>query len=83
MPEECIDVSNKKPQILTRKLQEEADVAVIVCSGGQCPVIYTRHVEEWNIPNSDKMSLEGARKIRDAIKAKVLDIIKGLQGEAL
>ncbi|MEM1563816.1 MAG: arsenate reductase ArsC [Candidatus Bathyarchaeia archaeon] len=78
MLEEGIDISHKKPQIMTRELQEKAEVAIIVCSGSLCPVVYSKHVEEWNMPDPAKMPLDEARKIRDAIKAKVLDLIKRL-----
>ncbi|MBS7622037.1 hypothetical protein KEJ32_08010, partial [Candidatus Bathyarchaeota archaeon] len=61
MLEEGIDISRKKPQMLTRELQEKAEMAVIVCSGSLCPVVYTRHVEEWNVPDPAKMPLEEAR----------------------
>lgn len=79
MLEEGIDISHKKPQMMTRELQEYAEVAIIVCSGSLCPVVYTKHAEEWNMPDPAKMPLGEARKIRDAIKAKVLDLIKLLQ----
>ncbi len=81
MLEEGIDMSHKKPQIMTRELQEKADAAVIVCSGSLCPVVYAKHVEEWNMPDPAKMTLDEARKIRDAIKEKVLDLVKRLVGE--
>ncbi|MEM2902322.1 MAG: arsenate reductase ArsC [Candidatus Bathyarchaeia archaeon] len=79
MLEEGIDISHKKPQIMTRSLQEEADVAVIVCSGALCPIVYTGHVEEWNIPDPAEVSVEEARKIRDAIKQRVLNLIDRLK----
>ncbi|MBS7649715.1 arsenate reductase ArsC [Candidatus Bathyarchaeota archaeon] len=75
MLEEGLDISHKKPQLLTREMQEAADIAVIVCSGALCPIVYTEHVEEWDMPDPAKMPLEEARKIRDAIKEKVLDLI--------
>ena len=81
MQEEGIDISRKKPQPMTRELQEKAEVAIIVCSGNLCPVVYTRRVEEWNMPDPAKMPLEEARKIRDAIKAKVLDLVERLKKE--
>lgn len=71
MLEEGLDISQKRPQPLTRELQERADIAIIVCGGGLCPVVSTEHVEEWNIPNPSKMPLEEARKIRVEIKEKV------------
>jgi protein-tyrosine-phosphatase len=78
MLEEGIDISHKKPKPLTRELQEKADVAVIVCSSAFCPVVYARHVEEWGMPDPAKMALDEARKIRDAIKEKVLNLVKRL-----
>lgn len=81
MLEEGIDISRKKPKLMTRELQEGADVAIIVCSGALCPVVYTKHVEEWNMPDPAKMPLDEARKIRDAIKEKVLDLIERLKAK--
>ncbi|MGB9683580.1 MAG: arsenate reductase ArsC [Candidatus Bathyarchaeales archaeon] len=81
MLEEGIDISHKKPQIMTRELQEKANMAIIVCSGALCPVVYTRRVEEWNMPDPAKMPLEEARQIRDAIKVKILDLIERLKTE--
>ncbi len=79
MLEEGIDISHKRPQIMTRELQKNADVAIIVCSGALCPVVYAKRVEEWNMPDPAEMPLEEARKIRDAIKAKVLDLVERLR----
>ena len=81
MQEEGIDISHKKPQPMTRELQEKAEVAIIVCSGSLCPVVYARHVEEWNMPDPAKMPLDEARKVRDAIKAKVLNLVERLKRE--
>jgi protein-tyrosine-phosphatase len=79
MLEEGIGISHKKPQSMTRELQEKAEIAIIVCSGSLCPVVYTKHIEEWNMPDPAKMPLDEARKVRDAIKAKVLDLIERLK----
>lgn len=79
MLEEGIDISQQKPKLMTRELQEKSDVAIIVCSGSLCPVVFAKHVEEWNMPDPAKMSLEEARKIRDAIKERVLDLVKRLK----
>mgnify|MGYP001773542888 CR=1 FL=1 len=79
MLEEGIDISHKKPQMMTRELQEKADIAIIVCSGSLCPVVYTRHVEEWNMPDPAKMPLEEGRKIRDEIKNRVLEFIERIK----
>jgi protein-tyrosine-phosphatase len=79
MLEEGIDISYKKPQITTRELQENAEIAIIVCSGSLCPVVYTKHVEEWDMPDPAKMPLEEARKVRDEIKNRVLELIERIK----
>ena len=76
MKEEGINISNKKPKLLTKELQEKAEIAIIVCSGNQCPLVYTKKVEEWNVPDPAKMPIDEARKIRDVIKSKVLELIE-------
>jgi protein-tyrosine-phosphatase len=44
MAEEGIDIGKNRPRLLTRELQENAELAVIVCSGSECPVVYARHL---------------------------------------
>ncbi|MBS7634880.1 arsenate reductase ArsC [Candidatus Bathyarchaeota archaeon] len=83
MLDEGIDISHKKPQLLTRELQEKADIAVIVCSGALCPIVYTEHIEEWNMPDPAKMPLKEARKIRDAIKERVLGLIERIRSKRI
>lgn len=76
MLEEGIDISRKKPQPLTKEIQEKANIAIIVCSGSQCPLVFAKHIEEWNIPDPAKMPLNEARKIRNTIKKRVFDLIE-------
>jgi protein-tyrosine-phosphatase len=78
MQEESIDISHKKPQSITKELQTKAEIAIIVCGDGQCPIIHAKHVEKWGIPDPAKMSLEDARKVRDTIKSRVLSLIERL-----
>lgn len=79
MQEEGLDISQKKPKLLTRELERIADVGVIVCgeSGSKkCPVLFTRYVEQWSIPDPAGMSIEEARRIRDEIKRRVMDLVE-------
>lgn len=75
MKEEGIDIGNKKPQALTQELQLKADVAAIVCGSAECPVVYAKYVESWDMPDPAKMTIDEARKTRDEIKRKVLALI--------
>lgn len=77
MFEEGIDISSNRPKPLTEEMKE-VDIVVIVCgeSEMECPVIRARHVEHWRIPNPADMSLEEARKVRNEIKRRVMELIE-------
>jgi len=61
---------------LTKKLQEEAELAVIVCSDAECPLVYAKRVIKWNLPDPAKMPIHEARKVRNTLKEKIIDLIK-------
>jgi len=83
MIEEGIDISYKRPRLLTRELQENVDMAVIVCSGSECPLLFVDRVEEWGLPDPAKMSIEEARVIRNLIKSKVFDLIERIREKGI
>ncbi|MEM0216970.1 MAG: arsenate reductase ArsC [Candidatus Bathyarchaeia archaeon] len=80
MLEEGIDISHKKPQILTDEMRKTADIVVLACSGA-CPIVHSGHVEKWDIPDPAEMPIEEARRIRDEIKTRVLGLIERLKLE--
>lgn len=83
MKEREIDISSKRPKKLTREVEAEAGIAVIVCSGSECPVVNVKHVENWEIEDPAEKSLEDARKIVDEIQRKVSDLVERIaRGEA-
>jgi len=83
LKERGIDISDRKPKKLTREMEAEADIAVIVCSGSECPVVNVKHVENWGIEDPAGMSLEDARKVVDKIEAKVKDLVERIiRGDA-
>ena len=43
------------------------------------PTVYTRYVEHWEIPDPARMSLDEARKVRDEIKRRVIDLIERIK----
>ncbi|MEM2593497.1 MAG: hypothetical protein QXF59_05440 [Candidatus Bathyarchaeia archaeon] len=44
-------------------MQEAADIRVIVCSGALCPIVYTEHVEEWDMPSCCSFSSSSSNYI--------------------
>jgi arsenate reductase len=83
MKERGIDISGGKPKKLTGKIEAEAEIAVIVCSGSECPVINVKHVENWGIEDPAEMSLEDARRVVDKIEERVRGLVERIgRGEA-
>ncbi|MEM4576715.1 MAG: arsenate reductase ArsC [Candidatus Nezhaarchaeales archaeon] len=84
MAEEGIDISRSKPKPLTEEAKK-ADIVVIVCDEleKECPVIYAKRLEHWRLPDPAKMCLEDARKVRDTIKRKVVELIEEITHEGL
>lgn len=82
MMEEGIDISGKRPKLLTDEMQRIAEIGVVVCGeseSGTCPTIYTRYVEHWELPDPAKMNVEDARKVRDEIKRRVIDLVERIK----
>lgn len=83
MAEKGMDLSNKKPKMLSKEMEAEAEIAVIVCSGSECPVVNVKHVENWKIEDPAEMKVEDARKVVEEIEAKVRDLVERIRkGEA-
>lgn len=82
MLEEGIDISGRIPKLLTPELESKADIGIIVCGGsesGACPVVRTKYVEQWEIPDPAPMSLDEARRWRDEIKRRVAELVERIK----
>jgi arsenate reductase len=67
MQELGIDLSGRRPQLLTRELSEQADIVVTMGCGDECPYIPGKRYIEWDLPDPRGRSLEEVRAIRDDI----------------
>jgi arsenate reductase len=84
MKEEGIDISEKKPKLMTDEMIKKADKIVVVCeeceASGLCLNLpKDGNVEYWRLPNPAEMELDRAREIRNQIKGKVLDLFGQLR----
>jgi arsenate reductase len=77
MRELSVDLSDRRPQRLTRALAEQADIVVTMGCGDACPVIPGKRFVDWELPDPHGRPLEEVRAIRDEIAAR----IDGLLGE--
>lgn len=74
MREVGIDLFDRWPKRLTVEMQLHADWAITLACGGECPFVPTT-VEDWDIPDPANRPLEEVRTIRDAIEARVKELL--------
>ena len=75
MAEAGIDLRDRRPRKLTVEMQLHADWAITLACGATCPYVPTT-VEDWDIPDPKGKSVDEVRSIRDAVEARVKDMIE-------
>jgi arsenate reductase len=78
MREEGIDLSDRKPQLLTTNLAQWADVVITMGCGDACPVIPGRRYVDWDLPDPSGLPVERVREIRDDISKRVSNLLESL-----
>jgi arsenate reductase (thioredoxin) len=71
MRELGFDLSDRKPQLLTQALAEQADVVVTMGCGDACPYIPGKRYIDWDLPDPRGRPLEEVRAIREDIVGRV------------
>lgn len=71
MREVGIDLSDRRPQLLTRELAEQADLIVTMGCGDQCPFIPGKRYLDWELPDPKGRPIEEVRTTRDEIARRV------------
>jgi arsenate reductase len=75
MAELGIDLSDRRPQLLTRDLAQWADVVVTMGCGDQCPVIPGKRYLDWELPDPAGQPIDEVRRTRDEISRRVDDLL--------
>jgi len=75
MAEVGIDLSDRVPRRLMPEMQLHADWAVTMGCGDACPYVPTT-VEDWDLPDVADLPVERVRPVRDAIEARVRELIE-------
>ncbi len=78
MRELGIDLSDRRPQRLTRELAEQADVVVTMGCGDACPVITGKRYIDWELPDPKGRPLDEVRATRDDIAHRVEQLLAEL-----
>jgi protein-tyrosine-phosphatase len=78
MREKGIDLSTRKPQLLTTDLAQWADVVITMGCGDACPVIPGKRYVDWDLPDPNGLPVEQVREIRDEIASRVVVLMESL-----
>jgi len=82
MKEVGIDLSDRVPRLLTRKLAEQADVVVTMGCGDQCPFVPGKRYIDWELRDPSGQPIDEVRAIRDEITRRTADLVAELDGSA-
>ena len=76
MREVEIDLSHAKPQYLSSDLCKGAHILITMGCGDECPLVPGLERDDWPIEDPGGQPVEGVRRIRDAIKKCVGDLMQ-------
>jgi arsenate reductase (thioredoxin) len=79
MRERDINLSDRRPQLLTRELAEQADIVVTMGCGDECPYIPGKRYIDWDLPDPKGRPLAEVRATRDEIAERVSDLLAELE----
>jgi protein-tyrosine-phosphatase len=82
MRELDVDLADRRPQPLTRRLAEQADVVVTMGCGDECPYIPGKRYIDWALPDPKGRPIAEVRATRDEIAGRVSDLVAELTGLA-
>ena len=78
MRELGIDLSDRRPQQLTRELAQQADVVVTMGCGDECPFIPGKRYIDWDLADPKSRPLAEVRATRDEIARRVQQLLPEL-----
>jgi arsenate reductase (thioredoxin) len=82
MRELGIDLADRRPQLLTRQLAEQANVVVTMGCGDACPYIPGKRYIDWELPDPKGRPISDVRDIRDDIAKRVTGLAAKLDTES-
>jgi arsenate reductase len=83
MQEEGVDLTERRPQVLTDELGRWADVVITMGCGDACPVIPGKRYLDWELTDPKDLPLEEVRAIRDDIENRIEGLVKDLDRAAI
>jgi arsenate reductase (thioredoxin) len=81
MRERGIDLADRKPQLLTRELAEQADVVVTMGCGDECPFIPGKRYIDWDLEDPNGEAIDRVRVIRAEVERRVAELAEELDSD--
>jgi arsenate reductase len=81
MREDGIELSDRKPRLLTIELAQWADLVITMGCGDECPVIPGKRYIDWDLQDPKDVTIEQVREIRDDISRRVGDLMESLDSK--
>jgi arsenate reductase len=78
MTEVGIDISGRRPKVLTTDAVEASDVVITMGCGDACPVFPGKRYLDWRLEDPAGKGIESVRPIRDDIEARVRALLTEL-----
>ncbi|RLF38951.1 MAG: arsenate reductase ArsC [Thermoplasmata archaeon] len=79
MREIGLDVSDKKPKLLTPDMNDIFDIIVTMGCMDNCPVTPKEKTIEWNIEDPKDSSIEKFREIREIIQKQIESLLEMIE----
>ena len=76
MREVGIDLSDRKPQLLTDDLARGAKLLITMGCGDACPVVPGLKRDDWPLEDPKGKPIERVREIRDDIERRVKELVR-------
>jgi arsenate reductase len=83
MRELDIDLSERRPQLLSAELAGQADVVVTMGCGDSCPFIPGKRYIDWELTDPKGRPVEEVRATRDEIATRVHQLVEELDRAAV
>ncbi|WP_084962747.1 arsenate reductase ArsC [Thermoactinospora rubra] len=75
MAEVGVDITGRRPKILTAEAVQDSDVVITMGCGDACPVFPGKRYEDWQLDDPAGKDIEAVRPIRDEIRDRVEKLI--------
>lgn len=82
MREIGIDLADRRPQLLTPELAEQADLIVTMGCGEECPYVPGKRYVDWDLPDPKGCPIGEVRATREDIKRRVTALGADLEAKS-